>query len=346
MATLILLGVMAQPALSQKPYRVGTTAADFLEIGYGSAGSAMGDAYVSVVRDLSALYWNPAGLGFMERPEAQFVRQPWIADISSTFAGVGLVLPDVGTLAAGIIYFDVGQEEVTTVPQPEGTGEIYSASDFALSLSYSRRIAEWFAFGATGKYISSQIWHESANAMALDLGVLINTQFFSLTGERENGLSIGMSISNYGSRLRYEGIDLLNPVDILPNEDGNNQDIPGQFKLTSWELPLIFRLGLSMQPIATGRHRLVLAADALHPNNNQESVNVGAEYRFKIPNAGAFYLRGGYKDLLMDNSELGLAFGGGVELFMMDNLAIMVDYAYRDIGILGQVHSYSVGVRF
>ena len=42
--------------------RNGTTAANFLEIDLGSAGSSMGGAYVSLASDMSAVYWNPAGL--------------------------------------------------------------------------------------------------------------------------------------------------------------------------------------------------------------------------------------------------------------------------------------------
>ncbi|MDZ7289744.1 MAG: PorV/PorQ family protein [candidate division KSB1 bacterium] len=342
----LLLGMTVSAGYGQKPYRVGTTIASFLEIGYGSAGSAMGDAYVSLARDLSAQYWNPAGLSFMEQHEAQFLRQPWIADITSTFAGVGLALPEIGTLALGFYHVDFGEQEVTTVLQQEGTGEMFNANDFAVALSYSRRLTHWFAFGATAKYISSQIWHCTATAMAVDLGVVINTQFFSMTGERENGMSIGMSISNYGTRMKYNGIDLVNPIDILPNEKGNYKDTPGQFRLNEWELPLIFRLGVSLQPIVASRSRVIVAADALHPNNNSESMNLGVQYQYKIPGTGAFYLRGGYKALFMNQSEFGPTFGGGMELFMMNNLAVKVDYAYREVGILGQTHSYSVAVRF
>ncbi|MGH7450703.1 MAG: PorV/PorQ family protein, partial [bacterium] len=291
-------------------------------------------------------YWNPAGLAFMEQHEALFLRQPWIADIASTFAGVGLVLPDIGTLALGFYHIDYGEQEVTTVRQQEGTGEMFNANDFALALSYSRRLTHWFAFGATAKYVSSQIWHSSANALAVDLGVQINTAFFSMTGERENGMSIGMSIANYGTRMKYGGVDLVNPIDILPGEEGNFKDTPGQFRLDQWELPLIFRLGVSLQPIVAERSRLMVSADALHPNNNSESVNMGAQYQYKMPGAGTFYLRGGYKALFMTESEYGLTLGGGVELRMMRNVAIKVDYAYRGVGILGQAHSYSFGVLF
>jgi len=41
---------------AEKPTRVGTAAADFLTIGFGASETAMGDAYVSAVNDISAIY--------------------------------------------------------------------------------------------------------------------------------------------------------------------------------------------------------------------------------------------------------------------------------------------------
>lgn len=343
---LLLVVLLAPPAGAQKPFRVGTTTANFLEIGFGGAGNAMGDAYVSLARDLSSIYWNPAGLAYMQQNEAQFFYQPWIADITTSFTGVGLALPTIGTLAFGVFYTDYGQMEITTVRQQEGTGEMFSSTDFAASLSYSRQLAQWFSLGASLKYISSSIWHVSANAVALDMGVLVQTQFFSPSGDRSKGLTIGMSISNYGTRMKYDGLDLLAPIDILPDEKGNFRDTPGQFQIQEWELPLIFRLGVSINPIVMENQRITLAVDALHPNNNSESINLGAQYLLKFPAVGSFYLRGGYKALFLDESQYGLSLGGGMELRFMNNLGLKIDYAYRGVGILGKTHSYSVGLLF
>ena len=47
---------------------VGTTSASFLEIGAGARSLAMGGAYVSLANDVSALYWNPAGIVSVVRP--------------------------------------------------------------------------------------------------------------------------------------------------------------------------------------------------------------------------------------------------------------------------------------
>ncbi len=342
----VLVFAVTMSGQAQEPYRVGTTVASFLEIGYGSSGSAMGDAYVSVVQDLSSMYWNPAGLAYMNQSEAIFSYQPWIADISTSFTGVGLVLPSIGTIGLGLIHVGYGDMEVTTIEMQDGTGELFTATDMAFNLSYGRRLAQWFAFGASAKYVSSKIWHTSASSMALDLGVVVNTQFFSPTGRREHGLNIGMSISNYGTRMQYDGMDLLNPIDILPYEEGNYRAVQGQFKTEEWELPLIFRIGFSINPIVTEQHQFTLAVDALHPNNNSESVNLGAQYQLTIPTIGAFTLRGGYKGLFMEESYYGVTMGGGILLRFMNNLGMKIDYAFRGVGILGNSHCYTISVLF
>ena len=337
---------LSASSYGQKPTRVGTTAANFLEIGYGTAGNAMGDAYVSMVNDLSSIYWNPAGLAYMEKNEAMFVHQPWLLDMSTSFVAVGMVLPNVGTLSLGLISMNYGEMDVTTLEMQEGTGEKFSASDIAVSLSFGRKLAHWFSFGASAKYISSKIWHTNANAFAVDLGVIINTNFFSPTGDQEHGLNIGMSVSNYGTPMQYDGIDLVNPIDIKPDEAGNFRDVPGQFRLQKWELPLIFRIGTSINPIVSRGHRLTLSVDALHPNNSSESVNIGSQYVLALESFGKVYLRGGYKALFMKEAEYGPSLGFGIVTYLLYNTGLRVEYAYRDIGILGNSHSYSISVLF
>ncbi|MBN1999343.1 PorV/PorQ family protein [candidate division KSB1 bacterium] len=344
---LFLVVLLTVPGLAQnRPYRVGTTAANFLEMGVGSSANAMGEAYVAAARDMSSAYWNAAGLAYMDRNEVMFSYQPWIADIDVAFVGAGIAVPRVGTVAVSFLSMNYGRTDVTTLEMQEGTGETYQAMEYAVSFSYARKLAQWFAFGASGKYVTSSIWHMKAVAAAMDLGVLVNTHFLTPDGNRENGLTIGMSISNYGTRMRYDGMDLLRPIDILPDKNGNYKDVEGQFRLQSWELPLILRLGVAVYPVVTRTQRLTLAVDALHPNNNSESLNLGAEYSYLIQGTGRFILRAGYRGLYMDASEYGLTFGGGVHFTMLGNNILKVDYAYKDVGILGYTSAFTVGVIF
>lgn len=344
--TVGLLLIFSIGNYAQKPYRIATTAANFLEIGFGSAGTGMGDAYVSSTRGLSSMYWNPAGLGYMEKNEVSISIQPWFVDINTSMTGFGYVHPTLGTFAVGVVMMDYGQEEVTTVGLPAGTGENFSGLDLALSFSYGKKLADWFAFGASVKYISSKIWHETASAMAIDLGAIVNTKFFAWSDKPGDGLNIGMSISNYGTRLTYDGIDLKQSVDILPDEDGNFANVPSRFELDEWELPLIFRLGVSIHPYIDETHKVTIAVDALHPNNNSESINVGTEYSLKIPTYGSVFIRGGYKGLFLDESEYGLSLGLGFIVDIFGNNTMKFDYSYRQHKTLGNIYSYSLGYLF
>ncbi|MBN1996883.1 PorV/PorQ family protein [candidate division KSB1 bacterium] len=348
---LVILTILALTVTgwSKQPYRMGTTTANFLEIGVGGAGLSMGDAYVASSNDVSSIYWNPAGLAWMDNNQALFMYQPWVVDVNTLFAGFGLNFPTIGTIALGVFAMSYGDIEVTTMEYQEGTGESYTAMDYSVSLAYSRRLVNWFSFGASAKFVSSQIWHSNASAMAVDLGVLVQTQFFSPTGKQENGMKIGMSISNYGSRMRYDGMDLLFPTDIDPYGEGNYQNLQAKYRMQDWELPLIFRVGISVDPLVLSNQRLTLEVDALHPNNMSEYINLGGQYSFIVPGFGDFHLRGGYKGMFMINdqvSQYGPTFGGGFKWLLSPSQSFNIDYAFRSIGDLGNVHCTSVAVAF
>ena len=326
-------------------YRFGTTAANFLEIGTSSGAVAMGEAYVSLADDAISSYWNPAGLAGINGLELGVSSQDWVAGIKHSTIAAAVNMGNFGTISAWFTDFDYGSIEVTNVSNQNGTGEYYGANELAASVAYGKNLVEWFSFGTSFKMITSNIWHSSARALALDLGVIVKTIFFSRTGQRNDGMKIGMSISNYGSKIRYDGIDLINPIDILENENGNYDNVIGQFRTESWELPLIFRLGISMKPIVNSFHSLALSMDVLHPNNNSESINIGSEYALKGIGGNIFYLRGGIKGVGIaqanqDDSILpfnSLNFGLGYEKFISNNRSIGIDYSHQSVGLLGEV---------
>ena len=101
-----------------------------------------------------------------------------------------------------------------------------------------------------------------------------------------------------------------------------------------------------MLPIVVDNHRVTLAVDALHPNNNSESVNVGLEYALTAPAFGRIFLRGGYKALFMEASEYGLTLGAGFSMNLLRNTGIRFDYAYRDLGLLGSANCFALGAEF
>ena len=67
---------------SQTINRYGTTTANFLEIGVGSGPTAMGDAQVALADDVSSIYWNPAGLGFLDGKELAMRHVNWLPGLA------------------------------------------------------------------------------------------------------------------------------------------------------------------------------------------------------------------------------------------------------------------------
>ena len=95
---------------------------------------------------------------------------------------------------------------------------------------------------------------------------------------------------------------------------------------------------------------LTLSADALHPNNNAESVNVGVALDNKIPGFGEISVRGGMKggmnDMFIENNNYGFTAGVGVRFYYLGNRVITIDHAYKTMGVLGNVQALTVGFSF
>ncbi len=76
-AILLILILFQNPTASQDK---GTTGATFLKLGAGARAIGMGSAFTGLSDDASAIYWNPAGLGFTKRWELSFNYQKHFAD--------------------------------------------------------------------------------------------------------------------------------------------------------------------------------------------------------------------------------------------------------------------------
>ncbi|MHB8581016.1 MAG: PorV/PorQ family protein [Ignavibacteriaceae bacterium] len=322
--------------LPQNISKVGTTAATFLEIGVGASATGMGGAVVSLSDDPIALYWNPAGIANMQQDAVVFNHTNWIASTNLDYAALILPIGDLGNLGISYTSLSMPDMAVRTVLQPEGTGEYFSAGDLALGLSYARTITDRFSIGFTAKYIQENIWHETGIAFAVDMGTTFRTDLLG-------GMVIGASISNFGTPMQLSGIDTRTFESVAPSQLGTNNQIPYDIELGSWSLPLLFRIGVSTKVINNENYKWTIAVDALHPNDNYESLNVGTEFSYQ----GFLFIRGGYQSLFLPDGEGGLSFGIGLntkELFSSD--IVRFDYAYRDFGRLSGVHYFSVGVNF
>jgi hypothetical protein len=323
--------VTFQEATSQT--NVGTTAAQFLKIECGPRAVAMGGNFVARADDASALFWNPAGAAITTDRKMTFGHTLWFADISHDY--FGMVIPwSQGAIGFSVVALNMGEEEVTTIEEPEGTGITWDVSDLAVGLTYARPLTDRFSVGITGKYINESLYNESASTFAVDIGTLLDVGY--------KGMRIGMCISNFGGRMKLEGRDLTRGEDI--NGDGVNES---EINLSTigWSLPLMFRVGTVIDIVGPGAglwqhpvNRITLEVDGIHPNDNDERMGFGAEYAWKE----TLFFRSGYK---LNHDVETYSLGGGFK-FLTDTFGVGIDYAFQDLGVLESVQRFSVSIAF
>lgn len=312
--------------------KTGTTSAQILKFNVGPRAIGMGGAYTSVSNDILSTYWNPSGTAEIKSNEAFFNHTDMFLDIKHDYAAFATNLSDFGTVGAFVSVLSMGEMMVRTTSQPEGTGEYFDAGALVIGLNYSRFLTENFAIGFNAKYINESIWHMSATGFAIDVGTMYKIQVL-------NELRIAASISNFGTKMQLSGRDVTRTV---PSGGGGRDLVPVNYELDYFDLPLLFRFGISSDILKTEENRLTLSFDAVHPNDHSEFINSGFEYAW----AELIFIRAGYNSLFEVNSEKGLTLGFGLNYRLMDVVKIKLDYAYQDFGRLTNLHYFSIGLNF
>jgi hypothetical protein len=331
---ILLLTIIIGYADSFAQTKVGTTSAQFLGIPVGARSIGMGGTSVATANDVSSIYYNPGGFAQSRKTEILVSTTDWL--VGSKFRWFGGMLNLDGTNAIGlsITQLNYGEEDVTTPENPEGTGERWSAQDFAMALSYSRNLTDRFSMGGSFKYISQSIWNESASTFAFDVGLLFITGF--------HDMRLGMSISNFGGDMTMDGRDLKKVIDIDPGNAGSNKLNVAKLTTDPWPIPLFFRVGVALDVLKNESTQLTLECDALRPSDNLEVVNLGAE----VVLMNLVCLRAGYKSLFQTESEEGLTLGGGLKYEQSVGMGLEVNYAYQKFGKFGNINTFSIAVFF
>jgi len=314
--------------------KVGTAAAQFLQIPIGGKAIAMGGAFTALADDPTALYWNPGAIARTTKNKIYASQTNWLVGSKHQWIAAQFMITDQDVVGVCFNNLDYGQrEKVTTVAEPDGTGEFWEASDMAFTISYARDLTDRFSIGGSVKYIQQKIWHESSNQFALDLGLLFITQF--------NGLRIGATMRNFGGELMMQGRDLMNRIDLDPESTGNNETIVSYLKTEQWPIPLTFSVGIAMPVIKNNLYQLTLAGDVIRPTDNSQTLNCGAEMLLiKI-----LSIRAGYQSLFREDKQQGLTLGLGLKV-PIPSADVAVDISYQDYGMFGNIQTTSISIGF
>ena len=322
---------LATPAGAQS----GTAAAEFLNVPVGARAIAMGGAFGATASDGTALYWNPAGLGTIPSATATFEYAAWYVGSDFNFASVASPTA-FGTVAVGLTAITYPEMDVIDedVNNQQPTGETFTAGSYAVSLGYGRQLTDRFSMGGTVKVVREQIANSNATGVAFDIGTLFTTPF--------QGVRLGASISNFGSKMSIDGSDLNIPFDPATGQNGNNNAVPGRIQTDAFDLPLTMRVGLATEVYESAGTRVTIAADALSPSTAGQHVNLGTEIGLL---GGLVQVRGGVQELFMEESTRSFTAGAGLQ-YGFGSLNLTADYAYEASEYFDGVNRIAVGLRF
>jgi hypothetical protein len=317
--------------------------ADFLSGGVGGRALGMGGAAVALSQDVSAGYWNAAGLSGLDYPEIAYMHVERFAGVVSFDYG-SAAFPLNNRSTVGVSFFRSGVNDIKNTldawdaerDQPRANYESYistfSAADYAFFLSYARMASENLSLGATGKVIRRTIGpFAEAWGYSFDIGAQYRIGRFQL------GLNLqdvaGMYQSWSVNPDAFNTNDDLNPATGQPYtfQETFGQELPSG---GTYVVPPVARIGTGYA-LPLGTSSLTIGADVDLAFDGQEAYafnagpvslhpRVGTEFNYR----GVIALRAGVARLAPGpNDELQFtpALGAGLQLAQ-----VSLDYGFGD----------------
>jgi hypothetical protein len=307
--------------------RAGISAFQFLKIGVGARAIGLGESYVAVANDVSALYWNPAGLAQFNDNQIMVSHTEYVVDIKHEFFGIAYHFTEQDAFGASIIALHMKDMEITTETQPVGTGRYFTFRDIAAGLTYSRKMTDQFSFGISVKYVEETLDVLKMRSVMVDLG----TYYWTGLGTSR----FAVVVSNFGSDVAPHG-----DVKLLSGTTVNT--------FQSFSPPTLFKIGFATEPVEMEDQRLTTSIELHHPNDNAENVHLGVEYgwhRWLSLRAGVKRTIGepllGKDNTSSNDYTIGVGISSPLEF-----TTLTFDYAYANFNLLGSVHRFSLALTY
>ncbi len=223
----ILMASLFLSANSNLFSQAGGAAVPFLMISPDARSSGMGETGTAIADDINAVFWNPAGLSFLdysnktredEEPEpfrqASITYSRWLpqfnADLYYAYATYGQYIEEAnGTMAVNFTFMNLG-EFIRTYETGE-VGRPFQSTEWALSLAYGTIIATDLGIGFQFRYIQSNLAPQKTSgdagvgrSFSIDLSLMWKPMDLEIGGmDLGEKLSLGFNLSNIGPKMTY-----------------------------------------------------------------------------------------------------------------------------------------------
>jgi len=330
--------VASLPTFAGNEDRAGSAGATELLINPWTRSSSWGDAGVSSIKGLEAMFTNVAGLAYADKTEVIFARTNWLGGISDIgLNGFGLAqrVGETGVLGVSIMSMNFGDIPITTTELPEGNIGTFKPVFTNINLAYAKQFSSSISGGINMKIVSETIANVKASGVALDVGIRY------VTGENDQ-IKFAISLKNVGAPMEFSGdgisLEMLNPsTGIL---------ITSEQRVSTFELPSLLHIAASYDFLFDESNKLTAAFVYTSNSFSKDQYRLGAEYTFSglkqayfIARAGYVYENGIFDKVNRTSSLTGLSAGLSVDFPVGKNETMLgIDYGYRS-STLGGIHT-------
>lgn len=302
--------------------------------------AGLSDVGVATDPDVNSQYWNPAKYPFtISRAGVSISYTPWLRQIVNDMYMANLVgyyrIGDYSAVSTSLRYFNMGEVPLSS---SVGSSNDMTINPYEMSFdaAYSLMLSEKFSIAAGVRWIYSDLTYDYSSettpgsAFAADIAAYY--QNYINIGQRECQLSVGLNISNIGSKINF-------------GSDDNSEFIPTNM-----------RLGAALMIPVDQFNRFTIAVDAnklLVPtrpiqkeNETDEDYNVRLQKDYyDISSIGGIFKSfgdapGGFKEELQ---EVSWSLGG--EYVYNDKFAIRAGY-HHESETKGNRKYFTVGAGF
>lgn len=315
-------------------FRKGTNAHAFLLIGTDTRTMGLGGEGTGLIHSAD-VYWNPANSLNQTSNMLRHELGNYLLGMDHHVTTVHVNPGSRQMISVMINSLDIGEEEITTALEPQGTDQFYRSQALALGLNYARYLTDKVSVGVQGKLIREQIWLEQVRSFAFDIGMRYT--------ERAAGFVLGMTIQNIGplSQLEPGPYTTFTRRDDETNPGSNNMD--AVYDLKKFPLPLVFRMGLSKEWHFASNGIFTPGMLINFGFSDGLTTPFSASTGLEMSPIKPLKLRVGYQH----NRDLGnLSAGMGLYIPLPQGKRLIMDYAWIDMDYFGSVERYQLSIEF
>jgi len=348
LSLVLLFGINAPMAFAGNEDRSGQAGASELLINPWAASAGFGNAGMSFVHGVEAMYGNVAGITGIRSLDVNFSHTDWLSGSGIRISSFGLAVRvgESSVLGLSFMSFNLGEVDQTTTDSPDGEGlGTFRPSLMNINLAFAKTFSNSISGGFNLKIISESIANMDAVGVALDAGI----QY--VTGPFDN-IHFGITLKNIGPTLKFSGDGLSIKAFLLQNTSLQNTVIQ---RADQFELPTQLSIAAAYDFYFAETNRLTVAGNFISNSFTKDQYVLGLEYGWKDYlglRVGYTYESGIFNGSLSDecmNLNNGLSAGLSVQvpLSKAENAPVFaVDYSYRTTYHYKGTHTVGVRLNF